>query len=72
MILLHEWTPGQIYPSRYGIKVYVSSWTSREMSLHKPQTIQWVGQLLVGEIGGDQRSPFKGEYWAGSDKNTHF
>ena len=29
--------PGKKYTSRYDIKLYVSSWTSREMSLHKLQ-----------------------------------
>ena len=35
MILLHKWVPETNYTSRYDIKLYVSSWTSREMSLHK-------------------------------------
>ena len=32
MIWLHNWTPGQICPSRYDIKLYVSSRTSRKCS----------------------------------------
>ena len=33
--LLHNWTPGHLHTSRYDVKLDVSSWTSRLMSLHK-------------------------------------
>ena len=33
VIWLHKWAQEQIYTSRYYIKLYISSWTSREMYL---------------------------------------